>query len=148
LPHFTLNIDASGPLVNALVQVSEGRRAALQAQGLAIPTPRAIRAIVDTGASFTSLEPSIIQALELTPTGTIDIVTPSTGQAVHTTETYDIDFSLYAGPDDPPLSMTNLRVAACELFLRQGIHALIGRDILSHCILIYNGQHRFFSLAF
>jgi len=148
VPHFTLNIDPGGPIVNALVQVSEGRRTALQAQGLAIPGGKAIRALIDTGASFTSVEPSVLQELGLTPTGTIDIVTPSTGQNVHTTETYDIDFALYAGPNDPPLSMANLRVAACELFLKQGIHALIGRDVLSRCIFIYNGEPQIFSLAF
>jgi len=103
---------------------------------------------VDTGASFTSIEPSVLQLLELSPTGTIDIVTPSTGQNVHTTETYDVNFVIYAGPGDPPLSMPNLRVAACELFSRQGIHALIGRDVLKQCILVYNGDFDVFSLAF
>jgi aspartyl protease len=148
VPHFTLNIDAGGPLVNALVQVSEGRRAALETRKLAIPESRVIRALVDTGASFTAIEPSVLQLLELTPTGTMDIIAPSTGQNVHTTETYDVDFVIYAGVGDPPLSMPNLRVAACALFLKQGIHALIGRDVLKRCILIYNGEHNIFSLAF
>ena len=148
MPHFTLSLDPGGPIVNALVQVSEGRRTALQAQGMAVPGGKSIRALIDTGASFTSVEPSILQELGLTPTGTIDIVTPSTGQNVHTTETYDIDFAIYAAASDPPLSMTNLRVAACELFLKQGIHALIGRDVLSRCIFIYNGDPQIFSLAF
>lgn len=148
MPHFTLNIDPGGPIVNALVQISEGRRAALAAQKSPIPEPQVIRALVDTGASFTSIEPSVLQLLELSPTGTIDIVTPSTGQNVHTTETYDVNFVIYAGPGDPPLSMPNLRVAACELFSRQGIHALIGRDVLKQCILVYNGDFDVFSLAF
>lgn len=148
MPHFTLNLDPSGPIVNALVQVSEGRRTALQTAGFPIPESRVIRALVDTGASFTSVEPSVLQELGLTPTGTIDIVTPSTGQNVHTTETYDIDFAIYASTTDPPLLMPNLRVAACELFLKQGIHALIGRDVLGRCIFIYNGEPGIFSLAF
>lgn len=148
MPHFTLNVDPAGPVVNALVQVSEGRKAALEAQGAAVPAPRTIRALVDTGASFTSVEPKVLEALELTPTGTIDFVTPSTGQEVVTTDTYDLDLVIYKSQNEPPLSMPNLRVAACELFLKQGIHALIGRDVLTRCILIYNGEHSVFTLAF
>lgn len=148
MPHFTLQIDSSGPVVNAVVLVSEGRRTALQAEGKDVPQPRIIRALVDTGASFSSVEPAVLGMLALTPTGTMDIVTPSTGQEVHTTDTYDIDFVIKAGQDDPPLLLSNLRVAACELYLKQGIHALIGRDILTKCILVYNGDQNSFSLAF
>ena len=148
MPHFTLSVDAAGPVVNAAVSVSEGRKAALLAQNLPVPPPRVIRALVDTGASFTSIEPAVLEALGLTPTGTIDIVTPSTGKDVHTTDTYDVDFVIGAGPDDLPLSITNLRIASSELYLKQGIHALIGRDVLKRCILIYNGEMNAISLCF
>lgn len=148
MPHFTLAIDAGGPIVNAVVQVSEGRRAALNSAGQTEPPMQAIRALIDTGASFTSIEPKVLQDLSLTPTGTIDFVTPSTGQNVATADTYDVDLSIYRTQNDPPLLMANLRVAACELFLKQGIHALIGRDVLSRCIFVYNGDLGHFSLAF
>jgi predicted aspartyl protease len=105
--------------------------------------------LVDTGASFTSIEPQVLAALGLTPTGTIDIVTPSTGAGVHTTDTYDIDFLIGGAVlSDIPLSIPNLRVAASELFLQQGIHALIGRDVLQRRILVYNGTMNNFSLCF
>ena len=148
MPHFTLNIDPSGPVVNALVYVSEGRRTALETEKLVVPAPRVIRALVDTGASVTSIEPSVMQALGLTPTGTADIVTPSTGTEVHTTDTYDVNFVILKNQNEPPLTMPNLRVAACQLFLKQGIHALIGRDVLSRCLLFYDGERGVFSLAF
>ena len=79
MPHFTLNLDASGPVVNAGVSVSEGRRQALLAANEPVPEIQVIRALIDTGASFTSIDPAVLAALNLTPTGTIDIVTPSTG---------------------------------------------------------------------
>lgn len=149
MPHFTLAIDAAaGPVISALVHVSEGRQTALQSQGQAIPVPRVIRALVDTGASFTSIEPEVLQALGLTPTGTADIVTPSTGATPHTTDTYDVDLVIPKSPQEPPLKIANLRVAASQLFLAQGIHALIGRDVLTRCILVYNGERGEFCLAF
>jgi hypothetical protein len=121
---------------------------ALEAAGEPIPQPRVVRALVDTGASFTSIEPQVLQALNLTPTGTIEIVTPSTGDQTHTTETYDVDFAIGAGPGESPLLLPNLRIAASQLFLKQGIHVLIGRDILNRCILVYNGSTNSFSLCF
>jgi predicted aspartyl protease len=149
MPHFTIAIDVTGPVVNAGVSVSEGRRAALLAQNLAVPPMRVIRALIDTGASFTSIEPEVLKILNLTPTGTIDIVTPSTGKDVHTTDTYDVDFTIGgASAAEIPLQIPNLRVAASELFLKQGIHALIGRDVLRRCILIYNGTVNSVSMCF
>jgi predicted aspartyl protease len=125
VPHFTLTLEPNGPIVNAVVSVSEGRRLALIAEGQAIPGMRTIRALVDTGASFSSVEPQVLQALNLTPTGTIEIVTPSTGNQTHTTETYDVDFVIGGSTqEDVPLTIPNLRIAACDLFLQQGIHAL------------------------
>jgi predicted aspartyl protease len=149
LPHFTLTIEQSGPLVNGGVLVSSGRKDALIAEGKEVPTIRVVRALIDTGASVTSIEPAVLGALGLTPTGTIEIVTPSTGQQVHTADTYDVDFVIGgASPEEIPLTIKNLRVCSAELFLKQGIHALIGRDILSRCILNYNGATNSFSLCF
>jgi predicted aspartyl protease len=149
MPHFTLGIDVSGAVVNAGVFVSEARRAALQRKNIDVPGPQIIRVLVDTGASFTSVDPSVLIALGITPTGTIDIVTPSTGKGMHTAETYDVDFAIGGAKlEDQPLRLTNLRVAACELYFNQGIHALVGRDILRRCVLHYNGDLGMFTLAF
>lgn len=132
----------------ASVHVSEGRRNALEAAGEPIPNPRVIRALVDTGASHTSIEPSILADLGLTPTGTIEIVTPSTGDGTHTCGTYDVDLTIQGRAEEPPLRLSNMRVSTAELFARQGIHALIGRDVLSGCLLVYNGELGYFTLAF
>jgi hypothetical protein len=131
-----------------MVAVSEGRRSALAAANEPIPVHQVIRALVDTGASHTSIEPAVLAKLGLTPTGKIEIVTPSTGTGTHTADTYDIDFSMYGALTEPPLLLTNLRVSTAELYSRQGIHALIGRDILSKCVLHYNGTLNQFTLAF
>jgi hypothetical protein len=39
-------------------------------------------------------------------------------------------------------------VIAADLLQAQGIHALIGRDILMQCVLHYNGTTGTFTLAF
>lgn len=79
MPHFTLQNSPQGPLLNAVISVSAARHNALISGGLPVPAPQVIRALVDTGASVTSIDPSVLTALNLTPTGSTLVHTPSTG---------------------------------------------------------------------
>ncbi|HWK88868.1 MAG TPA: aspartyl protease family protein, partial [Longimicrobium sp.] len=91
MAHFTLSTDpANGPVVHAFVAVSPPRHDALVAAGQPVPTGVAVRALVDTGASCTCLDPSVISTLRLTPTGSVSVHTPSTGAAPHVTEQFDV----------------------------------------------------------
>ena len=45
------------------------------------------------------------------------------------------------------LSISNVAVAEAQLSI-QGIQALIGRDVLKNCLLVYDGQNGTFTLAF
>jgi len=47
-----------------------------------------------------------------------------------------------------PLFISNLPVVCAELLHAQGFHVLVGRDILSECLLVYDGVNGFFSLAY
>jgi hypothetical protein len=145
--HFSLQIAAEGPILSALVAVSEARHAALKAAEQPIPAPVPIRALVDTGASCTCVDPSVLAALNLTPTGQAFLNTASSGQTPHSADVYDIAFAIPTG-DRVPLFLRNVPVVATELLDAQGFHALVGRDILEHCVLIYNGDIGFFTLAF
>jgi hypothetical protein len=62
---------------------------------------------------------------------------------------YDVSLSIYgADVTQPSLYFSTLAVMASELFAVQGIHALIGRDVLANCFLTYNGSTGHFTLAF
>lgn len=89
-----------------------------------------------------------MNALGLTPTGTTDVVTPTTGVNPVTAETFDVGFAILAGrPGESHLILNTCKVSSMELLEAQGIHALIGRDILAHCILVYNGSESHFTIA-
>ena len=136
-------------MVTALFAVSEARRAALAAAGQPVPQPQRTTALIDTGASCTSVDPSVIIALNLQPTGSVSLITPSTGQTPHQTSEYDIALAIPgASPQDPFLVFPTIAVISAELLQAQGFHALIGRDILNRCVLIYNGTIGFFTLAY
>jgi predicted aspartyl protease len=106
-----------------------------------------MNALIDTGASCTCVDPAIIQALRLSPTGSTMVLTASTGAQAHVTEQYDVSIQIYSAMDEPPLEIPMIAVIASDL-RAQGIDALIGRDVLSHCLLVYNGDMELFTLAF
>lgn len=130
------------------VAVSQARREALIAAGHAVPPLSSIRALVDTGASCTCVDPAVLGALQLSATGSVAVHTPSTGAAPHYAEQYDVSLVIPgAGIHHLPLTIDAVPVIAADLAV-QGIHALIGRDVLQDCILIYNGAAGDFTLAF
>lgn len=149
LPHFTLPITPGGPVLAAFVGVSQARIAALTQAQQPIPNPVQVSAMVDTGASCTCVDPSVLGALNLTPTGPITMNTPSTGSTPHTAFQYDASLFIPGSTQGQiPLFLPNIAVTSAELLAAQGFHALIGRDILAHCILVYNGDTGLFMLAY
>jgi hypothetical protein len=146
MPHLTLQFGAAGPLLDVFITVSAPRQAALQQAGQPVPAPQIARALIDTGASITAVDPAITTALGLTPTGQTTIHTPSTAAEIpHTCNTYDIHLTL----SHPALSfyISALPVIQSNLH-HQGIQALIGRDVLSNCLLVYDGRAGTCVLAF
>jgi len=78
MPHLSLPITAAGPVLDFYVGVSIPREGALKQAGKPVPNPVLVRGLIDTGASCTSVDPSILQALAIASTGTATVHTPST----------------------------------------------------------------------
>lgn len=145
MPHLTVPFTASGPLIELSVGVSAQRRKAIEKAGMVVPPFRKARALIDTGASGTCIDPAILKPLGLTPTGTIHIHTPSTSGMPYVCEQFDVGLGI-DHPKDPMVLLT-VPVIATEL-AAQGIDALIGRDVLASCLLNYDGSAGAFTLAF
>src|SRR5688572_29164218 len=95
MPHFTLTLSPAGmPLIDAVVGVSEARRQALTDAKQPIPTSVSIRALIDTGASNTCIDPNVLNELGLTPTGSVLCNTPTTGAAPQEKDQYDVLFAV------------------------------------------------------
>lgn len=135
-------------MVNAALGVSEARRQALTAAGQAVPPFVTIRALLDTGASVTCVDPTVIAALGLAATGMTQMITPSTGAVPHNAPTYDASFAIPAAPNQAALIFATVAVVESDLLSAQGFHALIGRNILSQCLFHYNGTMGLFTLAY
>jgi hypothetical protein len=147
MPHFTLAHGPAGPVINAFVGVSGPRLAALTKAGVPIPNPVLVRALVDTGASHTVVDPTVMKALGLDPRRIAKTITPSTGATPHKCFTYDISFHVPLGTATSLFSKLAWEVSSLEL-KHQGFEVLLGRDILAEGMLVYDGRANTFALAF
>lgn len=145
MPSLTAAIGVYGPVVDLAVLVSGPRRRALEQVGKQVPTPFLIQALIDTGAACTCVDPAVIGKLGLTPTGTVQIRTPSTGAGTHACNQYDLAFAVMMHDDFKIIDT----IPVIEAHLAQQGHlALIGRDILSQGIMIYNGPANSVTISF
>ena len=134
-------------MIDVVIGVSAARAGALQSADIPTPPAQTVRALIDTGASCTCIDPQVFQALALQATGSTAVLTPSTGSKPAQALTYDVGLMIANGSHQP-LFIANMPVLESELLLGQGFHALIGRDVLSGCIFTYNGSIGLFTLAY
>jgi len=148
VPSINASIGPSGPLLNVLVGLSVPHRAAVMKAGGTIPSYVTGQFLLDTGASCTCIDPAFVTKLGLTPTGTVGMQTPSTGDTP--AQCYQYDVSLFI-PDDARGS-TGYFIDAIPVIetglSMQGIEGLLGRDVLDRCVLIYNASINAFTLSY
>lgn len=147
MSQLTRPIDAQGAIVPVIVTASAMDLLELALEGKPAPRPQVIRALADTGASQTCLHSSVLQALGLEPAGTADVRTALTG-APETRDIYEIGLVIPTLFRGEPLVFDTLEVVSTELQSRFGVQALLGRDVLERCLLVYHGPERQFTLAY
>lgn len=148
MAHFTSQIETAGPLLNVQVGVSVPRSEALQKAGKPVPNYITVRGLVDTGASCTSIDPSVVAELELSPTGDLRMVTPSTGANAVVVPQYDVALAIFGtSTQQQPKFDPVLPVAEFSL-QNQGFKVLVGRDVLAGCVFVYNGAIEHYTLCF
>ena len=145
MPYLNAQLTPQGPVVELLIGVSQPREAALRQQSQPVPEPARLRALLDTGASGTVVDPEIIRHLALTPTSAGQVATPATPTVPQPVDLYDVRITLL----HPELAFSFHAVPVIAAPLKHlGVHALIGRDLLANCLLVYDGRNGTYSLAF
>jgi hypothetical protein len=151
VPHLTLSLSTGRPLIDIFVGVSQARQGALTTAGQPVPAPIPARALIDTGASCTCIDLTVLKQLGIPSTGTTPILTPTTGLTPHTVNQYDVSIMIVFGTQRQPFQVLfnahTMPVVDADL-RPQAILALIGRDILATGLLQYNGESELFTLAF
>lgn len=141
------NLLKSGPVIQVQIEVPDSLAAALQANNSLIPSPVDGMALIDTGATITSIDASVFARLGINPVGIANVGTANgpTQQSM-----FAAKFS-FPGTGLPSFQLT--QSLGCDLtgqtvLNQKPIIALIGRDILARSVLIYNGGNGSFSLSF
>jgi predicted aspartyl protease len=141
VPSFTLglaDLQATGPVVDVQLAVGSPLEAVLLEGGEPVPGPVRATAMIDTGATGTVIQEGIAAQLDLNPVGVAYINTPSSTNVA--CQTYHLRLAF---PNDVVVEGVFI-----EAPLRgQHIQCLIGRDILAHCVFIYNGHANQFTLS-
>ena len=109
-----------------------------------------IPALLDSGASVTGVDTDILRKLNYPPIGVANLSTPS---GTTTTNIYMVRLIIpsRADPGFPPniprIEIDNVRVIAVKLS-NQPYKVLLGRDVLSKMVLIYNGPRALITLGY
>lgn len=148
MPHITLANTPGGPIIDGWVGVSDAHRQALNQAGQGPVLPFSIRGLIDTGASNTCVDPLVVKHLNLTRIGQCLVDTPTTGGASVMCDQYDVSLVILHPKKLAPLVRNAMPVLCTELFAKQQIHALIGRDVLKECFFTYDGATGIFTLAY
>lgn len=144
MPIVTLPIEENGLFLRCTLQPSQPRLLAMHSKGIAAPTPVTFRALLDSGSSTTCIESSIIKGLQIPRSGTTQVHSLTTAGKSVSCSLFDVSLVLHVGNHVHTISA--LPVVECSL-AAQGIHAIIGRDVLSQLYLVINGPMKFFTLC-
>jgi len=149
MPNFTLPLVADGAVVDILVGLCAPDVQRLRTALQPIPQPVAMRAVLDTGSLFTCVDSQAFTALGLSPTGTIRILTASTGAAAVDRDQYDVSLTIVHPGGNPAWNLEIGSWTTTDSPLQPtGIPALIGIDLLARCRFIYDGRGGMFTLEY
>lgn len=129
-----------GPLVQVVVSMGRAYAKQLTIAGQMVPPPIGGNALIDTGASSTCIDDDVAQQLQLPAIDAIPIMSASHASTMQNVYPAHIEFSGSGIQIEAP------RVIGAAL-KGQSIIALIGRDVLQHAVLVYNGTMGTFSLS-
>ena len=128
-----LTLQQLGPVFDAEISVPSALQEMLIANGKPVPPPEKGRALIDTGATFSAVENSVMTRLGVPPVG---IMRLGTADGQHMANQYPAKFTLLLGGGS--FSFESTRASGVNM-AGQPYIALIGRDLLASVVMIYNG---------
>jgi len=109
-----------------------------------------LKALIDTGASVTGIDEGVLDQLGYPPIGVSSLATPS---GTSQTGVYMVRLVIPSQrdpgfpPNIPRIVIDNVRVIAVKLG-KQPYKVLLGRDVLSRMVLVYNGPQALITLGY
>jgi hypothetical protein len=136
MPHFTVTIGSDGPVIDLAVGVGPTWQRQIAAPGAPVPSPITVRALIDPGADISAVHPQILQQLGVGATGRVRLRRPGTGAGFRIAWLSDVELAIGSARPGPLWIPTRVAGVAPST---PTVFAIIGRDVLTHCTLFYNG---------
>jgi hypothetical protein len=139
---------ADGPLAQVRIGLSRAVQITRQQAGQTTPQPVTVAALIDTGAECTCVDQAIVNRLSL-PLHTAGLTNvPGLGGLTGTLR-YTAGVTLLHPSGKPGQHLIIPAIAVTALNLGSfGVEAVIGRDVLAQCILIYDGVAGTFAITY
>lgn len=133
-------LQKQGPCVQVTIGLAQSIAAQLLQQGLPLPAPVSGVGLIDTGASSTCIDSGIALQMQLPVVNVVNVASASHSSSQQ--NVYPIQIEVVG----LPISIEAPSSIGAALSA-QGLIALIGRDVLQHCTLFYNGIAGTFTLS-
>lgn len=138
------SLQLQGPMLGIQVSIPDAMAQALREKGEAVPAPIIGNALIDTGASNTCIDDAVMQQLGVPATNSVKLGSAA-GHNEHNVYMAKITF---AGIPGVELNYSVVGVNLKDQFSPNvPLIGLLGRDLLSNCVLIYNGTLGMFTLS-
>jgi len=140
------HLEQSGPIIPVTISLPVAMQEFLGQNGKDIPSPIRGMALIDTGAFATAVDCAVFEKLGINP---IDRIVTNTPHGESTSDLYPASISFPAlGLESLPME----RIVGCKLQwpgeADSDVLMLLGRDLLKHFLMVYNGKHSDVTLGF
>jgi hypothetical protein len=145
--HGTLTIP-DGPVVTVRIVPTRKDMAYRRRARQPLPAPQEVVALIDTGAEISRIDPPVASRLQLVPKqfGTVNV--PAVGGIGYSTF-YEVELIIPHLTALPAQLLVIPDLLVAEVALNTfGYDAVIGRDVLAYCILVYDGPAGAFVLTY
>jgi len=141
-------VTEEGGLVTVSLGWSRARVRKLRREHRRVPARLEAIALLDTGAEVTCLDSRLIEELELPFDGVVLAKAPALGDVTFSAK-YAASLTIIhtSGRTDDHLVINDIAILELPLDLI-GYQAVIGRDVLSRCLFLYNGIGERFALKY
>ena len=140
-------LQQTGPLIPVTLNVQPVLEEELRRTGKTAPATQQGMGLIDTGATRTAVDEKVLQTLGIKPISRIYVGTAA-GKNEH--GIFPIQLVFQSPPASVVVQCVGVDLAGQKMVAEEGqmdIIALIGRDILSRTIFVYNGTLGIISLS-
>jgi predicted aspartyl protease len=145
VPNLTIRVGHDmPPVVDLLFGPTEARVEAFREAGEPVPLPVVAAAMLDTGASETYVTRELAERVGAEPGGERTVRGLGAGPATGTV----YRLRVYFGGVPAVVLASSVPAIAVERLEEFGVEAIVGRELLSRCLLLYNGPQSTCNFAF